>query len=231
VSLRFRVATYNIHGGRPIQGPVDLPAIAETVAGLDADLVGVQEVHRYMPPPGVWQDQPWKLSRLLAREVTFRRSFGAGTTGYGNAIVSAAKPEAVRLTRLPGAGEPRALLEGRWTLDGRAFRFLNTHLGLTVEARLAQVRAIVAELRREDGPLILVGDLNALPDSEELRLLDADGLAQAGPPELFTISSDRPDRRIDYVLVSPHFRVVEAFTVPSPASDHLPMVAELEWAT
>ena len=36
--VRFRVATFNIHGGRPISGPVDLPAIAGAIQALEADV-------------------------------------------------------------------------------------------------------------------------------------------------------------------------------------------------
>src|SRR5689334_5494936 len=107
----MRVVTYNIHGGRPISGPPDLHAIAEGVRSLEPDLVGLQEVHRYLPPPGVFQDQPHRLATLLGMHVVFRRSLGAGRVGYGNAVFSKAPPVRARRTLLPSEGEQRALVE------------------------------------------------------------------------------------------------------------------------
>lgn len=224
---RFRVATFNIHGGRPISGPVDLPAIAGAIRSLEADVVALQEVHHYLPPPGVFQDQPRRLQTLLQRPVTFRRSFGVGTTGYGNALVSAEAPQRVRRHLLPSKGEQRALVEYWLLLQGREVRVLNTHYGLTSEQRLAQSRTLVEVLASDDSPTVLLGDLNAEPDAPEIRLLVEAGLRHAAPLELLTFPCDRPTVRIDYVLVTAQIEIASGFTVATPSSDHLPLVADL----
>ena len=78
-------------------------------------------------------------------------------------------------------------------------------------------------------PTLVLGDLNAPPDAPELapllaRLTDA-WPASAGPG--FTYPADKPEKRIDYVLVSPHFRVRSATVPTTEASDHRPVVVDL----
>jgi endonuclease/exonuclease/phosphatase family metal-dependent hydrolase len=225
--VRFRVATFNIHGGRPISGPVNLPAITDAIQALEADVVALQEVHHYLPPPGVFQDQPRRLQALLDRPVTFRRSFGMGKTGYGNALVSNQPPERVRRHLLPSKGEQRALVEYWLTLHGQEIRVLNTHFGLTSEQRLAQSQRLVEVLASDDTPTVLLGDLNAEPDSPEIRRLVDAGLRHAAPTEVLTFPCDHPTTRIDYVLVTDAFKIRDGFTVATPSSDHLPLVADL----
>lgn len=225
--VRLRVVTFNIHGGRPRQGPPDLPAIARVLAGLEPDLVGLQEVHQYLPPPGVFEDQPRRLGALLDLHVTFRRSFGAGRCGYGNAILARGAPTAARRVLLPGTGERRSLLETRVHVGGRSLRFLNTHLGLSAEDRRLQAEAIARRVRAEEGPLILVGDLNADPESPEVRLLEEEGLLHCVPPHVLTYPDDTPAWRIDMIMASAHFRSASGGAVPTNASDHLPLVADL----
>ncbi len=77
---------------------------------------------------------------------------------------------------------------------------------------------------------MLVGDLNARPDAPELQPLFArfkDAWVQGGEGPGFTFSATRPDRRIDYVLVSGDIDVRSAVVLASPASDHLQLVTEL----
>jgi endonuclease/exonuclease/phosphatase family metal-dependent hydrolase len=226
-SLRLRVVTFNIHGGKPPTGPPNLPGTAASLLPLAPDLVGLQEVHRFLPPPGVFQDQPGRLGDLLHMEVAFRPSFGVGPFGFGNAVLSRAPAERVRLTPLPSRGEPRSLLEAWLTLEGRPLRLFNTHFGLTPDQRLEQARVLAGRLGEEDVPTLVLGDLNAEPNAPEVQALLAAGLAHAAPPEIFTIPSPAPARRIDYILVSRHFQAENGRTVETQASDHLPLVADL----
>ena len=82
-------------------------------------------------------------------------------------------------------------------------------------------------------PAILAGDLNAVPGSPPLRRLAQKGwyFTDLGKPR-FTIGTPKPDRQIDYVLVRPvaNWNVVGLEVMDEPvASDHLPVVLQLEW--
>jgi endonuclease/exonuclease/phosphatase family metal-dependent hydrolase len=80
-------------------------------------------------------------------------------------------------------------------------------------------------------PVVLAGDLNAVPEAAELaplRSMFADAWTRAGEGPGFTIPVEAPDRRIDYVLTSPEIGARSAAVIATDASDHLPVVADLE---
>jgi len=75
----------------------------------------------------------------------------------------------------------------------------------------------------------LFGDLNAPPDAPEIQaLLERlhDSWPESAGPGL-TDPADEPRKRIDYVLVSKHFRVRSASVPVTLASDHRPVVVDL----
>src|SRR4029450_14126882 len=90
-------------------------------------------------------------------------------------------------------------------------------------ARLLQVDAILDVLAATEPPVVLVGDLNALPESTEVqRLTDVlvDAWATAGLGPGYTFSARRPHARIDYVLSSDDRVAVAAAGLASRAPDH-----------
>lgn len=95
-------------------------------------------------------------------------------------------------------------------------------------------------------PVVLLGDLNALPGSEPLaeltsRLLDAYTTSvesPAGPSGTFNGFAEKPEYadRIDYVLHSNAFRTMRYQTFAGRRdgrfpSDHFPVLADLRWNT
>ncbi len=223
--LRLRVGTFNTHGARPVAGPPNVARVCEFLETLEADLIGLQEVHRFLPPPGVTQDQPARYRRLLSREVTFRRSFGFGRIGYGNALVSPWEPAQVRRFLLPSKTEQRASLECEFEVEDCRFRILNTHFGLDASERLSQADVVAERLRAERIPAILLGDLNAVPESPEIRRLVDAGWSFCGDLSVPTFSVPNPSVRIDYVAVSDGWECVESQVVATEVSDHYAVAA------
>jgi endonuclease/exonuclease/phosphatase family metal-dependent hydrolase len=79
-------------------------------------------------------------------------------------------------------------------------------------------------------PVALLGDFNAAPTAAEIQLVTrdlADAWALAGSGDGFTFDARTPRVRIDYVLVSSCVHVRSAVTVPTSASDHLPVVVDV----
>jgi endonuclease/exonuclease/phosphatase family metal-dependent hydrolase len=123
-------------------------------------------------------------------------------------------------------------------LDDTAFgglTLLSTHLshGVSPADRLAQVEAINQWLRGQDenGLMILTGDLNATPETQEMRNLMKNWLDTGAVNPKPTFKADEPRTRIDYVLARPshRWRVVESRVLDeSMASDHRPVLAILE---
>jgi endonuclease/exonuclease/phosphatase family metal-dependent hydrolase len=129
--------------------------------------------------------------------------------------------------------------------NGRVFFAFAVHFDHEgVVARRESARLMLRKMREIAGeaPALLLGDLNATPDSEPVQILltglrDARTLSQTppyGPVGTFNgFKLDAPLlERIDYVLLSPQWRVLRyaALTDSVDArfpSDHLPVVTRL----
>ena len=224
--VRLRVATFNTHGARPVVGPPSVTHICRFLESLDADLIGLQEVHRFLPPPGVTQDQPARYRRHLDRPVTFRRSFGVGEVGYGNALIGRDEPFSVRRVPLPSVREQRSVLSCTFLHDQRQFRVLTTHFGLDPQERIAQAR-IVARLLAEGRPTVLLGDLNGTPDSPEVAILRDAGWSFWGDLSQPTFPAGNPNVRIDYIAGIGGWECEAMEVVTTEVSDHHAVVADL----
>ena len=108
-------------------------------------------------------------------------------------------------------------------------RFLQT-IGPTAARRAAEARALRDVLGREPRPFLVVGDLNSAPGQEAYEILSdglTDVLAAAGSWPGFTFHARVPFVRIDHVLASPHWQVVDADVRGDLSSDHRAIVASL----
>jgi endonuclease/exonuclease/phosphatase family metal-dependent hydrolase len=225
----IRVATLNIWNRF---GPWEqrLPAIRAGVSALAPDLLGLQEVLRLDAADGDGLDQAAAIAQGFGYHIATSRAHDE--RWFGNAALSRwpiGRRHALELPR-GGTEERRTLLFAEALSPFGAIPFFVTHLNWKFEdghVRAAQVREIVQAidaLQSADGfPAVLVGDMNAEPDSDEMRYLrgltalggdrrvyfqDAFALAGDGSPGAtyarrnpFAAPLREPDRRIDYILV------------------------------
>jgi endonuclease/exonuclease/phosphatase family metal-dependent hydrolase len=81
---------------------------------------------------------------------------------------------------------------------------------------------------------VLLGDLNAKPDWEEMRLIYDAGLIdswlETGGGDGFTWPAVGPDKRIDWIWHTGDLVAVRAEVVQTLASDHLPVLAVIDRA-
>jgi endonuclease/exonuclease/phosphatase family metal-dependent hydrolase len=128
------------------------------------------------------------------------------------------------------------------TIGGVRLHVADTHFSLDPVARLSNARETAAFLARVAGtePCVLMGDLNAEPDSPEMKYLtggagfnDIWTLASGDAPG-YTYASYRPVRRIDYILGRNlpageigGYLVGASRIAGSYPSDHLGIVADL----
>jgi endonuclease/exonuclease/phosphatase family metal-dependent hydrolase len=120
--------------------------------------------------------------------------------------------------------------------DGTVLWAVSVHLGLGGAERGRHADELVRlcdRLRADrEGPIVVGGDLNATPGMAAVRRIAErlrDGWLGRGPGA--TVPAGAPSARIDYVFVSEDLRVVSSSTgAPGAnrASDHLPVVVELE---
>jgi endonuclease/exonuclease/phosphatase family metal-dependent hydrolase len=253
---RVRVGTFNIHHGVGTDGALDLARTAAAIAGLDADLVGLQEVDRNWAGRSGFADQATDLANSLDMHMAFGASLTRGGRRrddkphgqygrygqYGNVVLSRFPIRHAQTTLLPRprGGEQRALLDTEVAVDGVVLRFLVTHLHhLMRSERMAQaerINAIITGGTRtvDQTPTVLVGDLNSAPGSAEIRTLTehlvdtwaGDG-HEGGNDQGRTYSAQTPFVRIDYVLASSDIAVDRVRVLTTDASDHLPVAADL----
>jgi endonuclease/exonuclease/phosphatase family metal-dependent hydrolase len=163
---------------------------------------------------------------------------------YGDAVLTRLPMRRIRAGSLPHwrdlpGTEPRGAIWVEVEVDGTPVQIFNTHLSLRGRDRKQQVDALLGPewLGHKNcrNPVILCGDLNALPRSYVYkrlsgRLSDAQGLAQDQKTRA-TFATRFPTARIDHVFVDSSLEV-RAVEVPNNhlsrmASDHLPLVVEL----
>ena len=122
-----------------------------------------------------------------------------------------------------------------------------THLDhMGSEARYEQARILVEWMKTRKGPVIFMGDFNEPPGSSVHQVLAAPGrrlrdtwqiLGREEGPESLTHHGFRgiPQKaRMDWILVSPHFKVKDANIIKDRfegryPSDHFPYSVDMEW--
>lgn len=175
---------------------------------------------------------------------------GGDTPAYGVAILSPYSVTDTTTHSLPteNDAEPRLLLTTTITPGVSdttdAMTFATTHLSLDASSRRRQAAYIQAVFGEASERAVLVGDLNAPPESDPLDTMtesfeDALAWSDAGTKPTFPspyveraeednrLSVSAPRARLDYVLHSPDVVSVNGWIVESLASDHSMVVSDL----
>ncbi|HVX47617.1 MAG TPA: endonuclease/exonuclease/phosphatase family protein [Mycobacteriales bacterium] len=232
----MRFVTMNIHHGETLQGRLDLDRIIGLLTEWQPDVVALQEVDRRFGHRSDYADQAADIGRATGLAWAFGAPVRSSSGGeYGLAVLTSGRIVDAGLRRLPRLPpyEARGILRVRCEIAGDLITVWNLHLAVfPALERLAQAIAVRRWLRRESGPIVVAGDLNARPASLAYRML-ASNLADSwvvhgGDDPGYTFRSDRPTGRIDYILTSPELiatstRVGEV----GGASDHRAVIAEL----
>lgn len=243
----IRVMNYNIAAGFG-----DLDAIVGVIRRYDPDVVALQEVDVHWSARSFHVNQAEYLARELGMHVFFAEIYTLepdrvpedGTTWpdrqYGLAFLSK-KPflhtENHPLTRhstqrqVPGIRKLPGFPEVVVPVGDQPVHFFNTHLDYRPDpaVRSVQTGEMLDIMKGTEGPIVLAGDLNARPGAPEIApIFDflRDAWRDQDDPG-YTFPAEAPDRRIDYILHSEHFKVVHVEVVDDQSSDHLAIVADL----
>lgn len=229
----LRILCYNIHHGEGTDGQVNLLRQARVIRAADPDFVALQEVDDQTRRTG-GVDQTAELARLTGLFGRFGKARDYDGGGYGQAILSRVPVEAGTVHSLPGmpGRERRIAFEVQLTLEGRELTFVTTHLDhqlpLDREQQATRLNELYGKSKR---PVILAGDLNAVPDSKPLKILAEQWTVTSANRELLSFPADKPNRLLDYVLFRPTqaFRILDVQILDeSVASDHRPVLVVLE---
>jgi endonuclease/exonuclease/phosphatase family metal-dependent hydrolase len=225
---------YNIHHGEGVDGRIDLKRLAAVIREADPDLVALQEVDNKTGRTG-HVDQTAELSRLTGLHGYFGRQIDYEGGEYGQALLSRFPMSDLRVQWLPGQPERerRIVFSGTFDFEGAEIVFASTHLHHANEEFRQQQAAELNRLFESSGqPVILAGDLNAVPDSEPIAALRRNwSIPDAQDEELLTYPAQAPERQLDYILVRPSasFALRKIAVVKEPvASDHRPLAVEFE---
>lgn len=227
-SQYIRVLSYNIHHGAGMDRQLDLERIAKVIANVKPDIVAMQEVE-VNTRRTKQVDQPKVLGELTGMHHVFGKAINFAGGYYGNAVLSRFPVVAQNNIALPG-GEPRSLMELTLKLpDSRELILLATHLDTQEATRLKSLPIIHERTKAHaNKPMLLAGDLNALPESTELKTLQQDWTLASSGENLFTYPSETPTRQIDFILCRPValWQVVSTEVIDEPvASDHRPILS------
>jgi endonuclease/exonuclease/phosphatase family metal-dependent hydrolase len=230
--MHVRIATYNIHHGRGVDGIIDLPGLAEVMEQTGADIIGLQEVDQFTQRcNGV--DQTAELAQRLGFNGQFAAHFPYQGGYYGVAVITRFPIIAAKQYSLPTAPgcEARTLMQTTLDIHGVPVDFYNTHLEVRQQIiRELQCNTVADVLELGTLPTILTGDMNATPGGWDRKGRIASQLWDCDAPEnQATFPSGAPSKRIDYVLASSHWSATEqGVTIfDSIRSDHVMVIADL----
>lgn len=234
----FRVATYNIHKAKGLDGRTSVERIARVLEQVDADIVAIQEiVNRDEAEPEAHQASYLATRLGLSWALGETRKLRGGA--YGNATLSRRGIELVRHIDLSVSGrEERGVLRTDIRLGKHIVHVFNVHLGTGHGERRKQAIRLIDEdmLRAVDisGPRIVLGDFNEWTHGLVSRTLAAEfhltdirshlGRTRSYPAVM-------PLLHLDHVYFDHSIRVDAArfhrSRLALVASDHLPLVADM----
>ena len=230
----LRVATYNIHRCRGLDGRTRPQRIAAVLRTIDADVVALQEVVGAGPRGGGHAEE---LGAMLGMGWVMAPARELRGHQFGNAVLS----------RFPimhhvehdlswKTCEPRRMQRVDIAVHGSTLHLYNVHLGTAILERRHQAQRLASMVsdRHVAGPKLVVGDFNEWMRglatkmlSERLNTVDLRNHLQRRRtyPGLF------PILHLDHIYYAGRVEIV-GIELPRTrlslvASDHLPLVADV----
>jgi endonuclease/exonuclease/phosphatase family metal-dependent hydrolase len=228
-----RIATYNIHRGRGAAGRFGPRRILDVIGDLGAPVIALQEAQHWLRP-GADMLEARMLACLGLRPLAVAQQ-PLHIGWRGNVLLVA---ESARVLRAPvglrlGGMEPRGAILAELDLGQGPFRLLATHLSLGPARRHLQARLLLDAMRGGVGPALptlLLGDLNERrDDGAALEVLRP---VFGTPPRAPTFPAFWPALSLDRIMGDRPGLVARVRVHDTPparrASDHLPLVAEVD---
>ncbi|HYJ88514.1 MAG TPA: endonuclease/exonuclease/phosphatase family protein [Pyrinomonadaceae bacterium] len=233
----LRVMTYNIHVGVGMDKKLDLQRIADVIKKENPDLVGLQEVDRGVKRTE-GKDEIVELAGLTGMQYAFAHNLDYQGGQYGVAVLSRFPIRQIDHRKYENRREAERRGMLRVEVDtggGKIINFVTTHLDYQFDdGRLFEAEQMLKFLENVRGQLIVVGDFNDEPTGNTYKLMlagfeDAWLRGRAKDAGL-SYPADKPVKRIDYIFTrrSDKVRTKKAWVVNTLASDHIPVVADIE---
>ncbi len=224
----IKILSFNIYHGETMKGDFNLDVIAKVIIDADPDLVALQEVD-FKTGRAKKYDLVTELGWRAKLAPVFARAMEFDGGEYGEGVLSRYSFLNTRNISLPYSpdNEPRAALEITTVLrSGDTISFIGTHLDHLKDEtdRISQAKEINKVFTKNRYPSILAGDLNAVPGSKTINILEEKWKSSYDKKNTkFTFPSDKPNRKIDYVMLYPknRWKVLKTEVIQDTiASDH-----------
>lgn len=226
----YRIMSYNIRNAKGMDNVTDYKRIANVIESASPDVALLQEIDS-VTERSEKIDVLNNLADITKMHYVYAPAISYQGGKYGIGILSKKRPLSWSNIPLPGREEARTLLK----VEFDKYIILCTHLSLTKEDRLASIKIINEQASTFNKPVILAGDLNARPDSEEIKLLSASWKILSNV-KAFTFPADKPSGTIDYIAgytgKGENYSVLRFHVLNEPmASDHRPLLADIRLKT
>ncbi len=214
---------WNVHGFRS-----GLGAVADVIATEEPEVVLLQESRS--------RRRARRLAKRLGmRWVSSHRMFNR----VRNAVLYSPdwRLVSVKIQDFPRLGRTirRGFIAAELRRLGAPLTAVSSHLGLAPRERVHHARLLTDYLAGVKAPLVVGVDVNEGPDGTAARWVSErlfDAFATAGDGDGLTFPAKAPTARIDYLFARDVTRIMGSWVSSAPkvrtASDHLPVVADLE---
>lgn len=239
---KIRVASYNIKHGADVDKEARksgaearaeaFAVLAKDITDLDLDIVGLQEVDRFVP-----RSSNTDNLALLAEHTGYNYAYymeavvfpsPEGATA-GSAILSRYPitfGETVELSRGNTWDQVRKLGHVEIDVDGSSVHFFNTHLTPLDRPMRDREFALIREHTKDKTHVFLTGDFN-VPTFEEFAVLS--NMMPYNNDENKLITYPRDQKFMDNILYSGEFVPRRGGVVENFHSDHNLLWAEFAW--
>lgn len=230
----MKIMTFNTqHCLNYLEQKIDFDVMANAIKTVGADVVGLNEMRNEGPHPDYTNQVKTLADRVGFEHYYFAQAITFDGNPYGNGIISRYPIDEVRTVIIPdpevkgydGYYETRCVLVAKI----KDYTLLVSHFGLNPDEEENAVKTVLSEVESEK--CILMGDFNMQPDNAILapiyeRMTDTATAFENADAKTFP--SDKPTIKIDYIFVSRDVKVLSAYVPEIIASDHRPLVAEIE---
>lgn len=227
MNATLTIMTYNIKNcidGRCVN------EIASDIEKESPDIVCVQEIDKDTQRAG-GRDLLKELADKLHMNAQFYQAMPFMGGEYGIGILSRYPLEETRLYPLEvrPEDEPRSLGHARIQVDGRKIHIYNTHLSFEDTKKRLEQFAYLNQQLSDQKNFILCGDFN-ISGYEEYDCLKRFQMVNRADRRYDSfIGGGQEFCAIDNILVSDEMKIISCKMADTSASDHRPLVAEVEF--